>query len=189
MTDPLDPQTQARPPRTLHERLAGRAAGIRGRVHGRVGDRPYRASLVVRRWSGGEPGRGRREEVSRLELRSGLDASGRPVPPKLVLSGQYSRMQHGLVDQGSAMLEELDPTYTEADLIPASRLEPGDEMFVDVEQDGRDGEAPARPARRFTLDGLPFRDPSRFQWGMRLRSQEPDASLGAAERGEGGGLP
>lgn len=173
--DPLDPTTKPRRPKTLHERLAVEASRIRGHVHGCVGDRPYRAWLVVRRWSGGDIGRGVQVEASRVELRSGLDCHGRPVPPLIMVAGQYSRALHGLVEEGGVLLEELDPTYTEAELVAVGRLEPGDELLVELTEDGRDGEAPSRPVRRAALEGLPYRDAKRFQWVMRLRLQEPSA--------------
>lgn len=188
----LAPQTTPRRPLTLVERLAGEAARIRGRVHGCVGDRPYRVSLVVRRWSGGEPGRGGAQgpvEVSRVELRCGLGCDGRPVPPKLVLSGEWSRTMGGVVEEGAAVLEELDPTYTEAELSAYGRLPPGDVLLVEVTQDGRDGDAPDRPVRRYTLDAAPYRNAGRAQWTWRLRSQEPSAPFGNAQLAEDGGLP
>lgn len=186
MTQPVSPP---RPPQTLHESLAGRVSGIRGRVHGCIGDRPYRLWCVVRRWSGGEAGRGTPEEVSRVELRCGRGCDGSPVPPKVVLSGGYSRAMHGLVENGFAVVEELDPTYTESEIALFGRIEARDEAFFELAQDGRDGDGPTLPRRRFTLEGVPYRDSRVVGWTMRLREQEPSAPFAGAQLAPDGSLP
>lgn len=177
----LEPETRPRPPQTLHEVLSQLAADVRADVHGCVGDRPYRLWLVARRWTGGEPGRGEQVESFRTELRCGRACNGAPTPPRVVLSGSYSRQMHGLVEVGQVVVEELDPTYTEAELSLFGRLGDGDEAFVEMVQDGRDADAPDRPVRRLQLAGPPMRDPARFWWALRLREQEPSAPFGSPD--------
>jgi hypothetical protein len=185
MTSPLDPQTKARRPQTLTERLSAISARVRGEVHGRLGTRAYRVWRVVRRWSGGEVGRGQLMDKERVELRCGFDERRRPTPPRVVLSGQYARSLAGVVEDGMIVLEQLDPTYTEADLVDFGRLDPSDEAYIEVVQDTRDGAAPDRPARRFTIEGAPYRDTMRFQWSLRLREQQPSATFGNAQLANG----
>jgi hypothetical protein len=172
------PVTSPRAPQTLHERLAARAAGIRGRVHGCVGDRPYRVDIVVTEWPEGEQGRGREVEILREPLRSGFDCQSRPVPPKVTLSGTWSKALNGVVEQGVAVLEELDPTYTEAQLVNYGRVSQAQETSVEIYADERDGAAPDRPVRKFTINGVPFRDARRFGWVLKLSSQEASAPFG-----------
>lgn len=175
-----DSPSLPRRPRTLHEELAEDVACIRGDVHGWVGDRPYRVFVVVRSWTGGEPGRGEPTELRRDELRSGPGCGG-PTPPRVLLEGAWARSQVGVVEQGRAVLEELDPTYTEAQLVNYGRCAPGEETFVEVTQDERDGDAADRPVRRYLIDGPPLRDPRRFQWVLRLRSLEPQGVFPPAQ--------
>ncbi len=169
-----------RHPRTLHEELAADVACIRGDVHGWVGDRSYRVFVVVRSWTGGAPGRGEVSDDRRVELRSGPGCNGNPTPPRVLLEGTWARSMHGVVEQGRAVLEELDPTYTEAQLVNYGRCGEGEETFLEIVQDERDGLA-ERPVRRFLIDGPPVRDTRRFQWTMRLRSVEPQGVFTPAQ--------
>ena len=185
----IDPQSRPRPPQTLVERLNGRAAGIRGRVLGSLGTQPLRVFRLRRGWTGGEPGRGQLSETGRVEMRCGVQASGQPTPPRVTLEGQYSRRMNGLVEQGMALVEMLDATYTEADLVDYGRTGAAEETLYEIQGDGRDGDAPDRPCRRFTVIGAPERDVYRFGWVLRLREQEASAPYGNAQLGPGGELP
>lgn len=169
----VDAPSPPRRPRTLHEELAAEAAAIRGEVHGCVGDRPYRVFIVVRGWSGGEPGRGTVEERGRTELGCGPACGGGVTPPLVVLSGGWSRSMHGLVEEGRAVVEELDPTLTEAQLAGYGRLDANEQTFLEVVQDERDGVGADRAVRSFLIDAPPFRDARRFGWALRLRAIEP----------------
>lgn len=175
------PAPHPRRPRTLHEELAAEAAQIRGEVHGCVGDRPYRVFLVVVGWTGGEPGRGEQVELRRTELGCGPSCEGRPTPPLVILSGGWARSMHGVVEEGFAVLEEIDPTYTEAQLSVYGRLEAGEAAHVEIVADERDGVGGGSPVRRFRLNGPPFRDARRFSWVLRLRSVEPQAVFPPAQ--------
>lgn len=176
MTAPSPP----RRPRTLHEELALEVAQIRGEVHGCVGDRPYRVFLVKRLWSGGEPGRGEQLEVERVELRCGLDCHGQPTPPKVVLAGGWSRSMHGVVEDGRAFLEELDPTYTEAELSTYGRLCADETAHLEILSDDRDG-LDEKPIRKFRIDAPPYRDARRFFWSLRLRAVDPQGVFPTAQ--------
>lgn len=175
---PTDPITIPRPARTLMEELAPEIASIRGEVYGMAGVFPYRVFLVVAGWSGGEPGRGNRIEKSRVELRCGFDASGKPTPPDVTLEGSFSRALNGVVDEGEAVVEKLDPTYTETELCDIGRLEPGEESFYEIRQDGRDGAAPDRPSGRYRILGKPARERYAGGWRIRLGAQEPGDTFG-----------
>lgn len=177
MTQPAPP----RRPRTLHEELAADVAQIRGSVHGCVGDRPYRVFLVTHTWTGGAPGRGEPIESERLELRCGFDCHETPTPPLIILSGGWARSRNGVVEEGRAVLEELDPTYTEAELSRYGRLCDDEAALLEVVADERDGAGGGSPVRRFRIDGPPFRDARRFGWTLRLRSVEPQAVFPPAQ--------
>jgi hypothetical protein len=167
----IDDPSRPRAPQTLLEQLGPEIARIRGEVHGCVGTRPYRVFVVVRGWSGGEPGRGTAEELRRTELGCGPGCNGQVTPPAVVLSGGYARSMHGLVD----------PRYTEAQLVAYGRCAEDEEAFVEITQDGRDGDAADRPVRRFRIDGPPFRTTKPYGWVMRLRSIEPQDAFGPAQ--------
>lgn len=177
LDDPSRPQS----PQTFLERWAPRVACIRGRVHGRMGTRPYRVFVVVVGWSGGEPGRGQREELRRTELGCGLGCQGGVTPPVVLLSGAWSRSMHGLVEQGQAVLEELDPRYTEAELVAYGRCADDEQTFVEITQDGRDGDTADRPVRRYLIDGPPQRTTKPYGWVLRLRSFEPQGVFPPAQ--------
>jgi len=99
----------------------------------------------------------------------------------VLLEGAWARSQVGVVEQGRAVLEELDPTYTEAQLVNYGRCREDEETFVEIFQDERDGEASDRPVRRYLIDGPPLRDTRRFQWVLRLRSLEPQGVFPPAQ--------
>lgn len=177
----LDDPSTPRRPRTLLEELACDVAAIKGDVYGWAGTRPYRVFVVVVGWSGGEPGRGTREELRRTELGCGPGCQGGVTPPAVLLEGTFARSQHGLVEQGRAVLEELDPRYTEAQLVNYGRCGPDEQTYIEITQDERDGDAADRPVRRYLIDGPPFRDTDQVSWVMRLRSHEPQGVFPPAQ--------
>ena len=172
------PVTSPRLPRTLVEELNGEVASIWGEVYGDIGPFSYRVFRVTTVWSGGAPGRGEIVENERVELRCGLKSDGCPSPPQVTLEGSFSRALNGVVDEGEALVEKLDPTYTEADLCDFGRVSPGDESFFEIRQDGRDGASPDRPLGRYILIGRPVRGEYARGWRLRLRAQEPGETFG-----------
>lgn len=175
---PTDPTTIPRPPRTLMEELAPEIASIRGEVHGMAGVFPYRVFLVTVAWSGGEKGRGKQDEVSRVELGCGKQEDGSVSPPEVTLEGSFSRALQGVVDAGQAVVGKLDPTYTETELCNYGRLQESEESFYEVRRDGRDGAAPDRPVGRYVLLGKPAQERYAQGWALRLGAQEPGQTFG-----------
>lgn len=167
-----DRPSPPRRPMTLLEQLAPEVAAIRGEVYGCAGTNPYRVTVVVARWSNGAPGRGQREEVSRTELGCGPDCHGGITPPEVVLEGAWATSMHGLVEQGMAVVQKIDPTLTEAQLVAYGRLAEGEETWVEITQDGRDGDDADRPVRKYRISGPPFRSTKPLGWVLRLRSHE-----------------
>ena len=95
------------------------------------------------------------------------------MPPKVLLEGAWARSMQGVVEQDRAVLEELAPTYTEAQLVSYGRQTEAEQSFVLIEQDGRDGADGERPVRWFQIDGPPVRSTNPYGWVLRLRSVEP----------------
>lgn len=143
-----------------------------------AGIHPYRVFLITLAWSGGAQGRGDKAETSRIELRCGFDACGKPTPPRVTLEGSFSRALQGVVDEGQAVVEKLDPTYTETELCDYGRLREGEESFYEIRHDGRDGGAPDRPVGRYVLLGKPVRETYAEGWRLRLGAQEPGQTFG-----------
>lgn len=186
---PTQPQTSAREPLTLVEEIVRDVVGpVRAELHLDLGDLPYRVFKVVRSWSGGEPGRGE-PTVTRTELGCGKTDTGQVGPAAVTIGGSFSSSLRGLVPEGTILVEELDGTYTDADLVDFGRLVPGDEAFYEVQQDDRSGTAPDRPVLRCRLASHPVRGPSGIDWTMRLAVQEPSAPFGNAQLAEDGGTP
>lgn len=180
----LEKTTAPRRPKTLSESLAGVAAHVRGQVHGELGTHPYRLFLVVRKYHSGRVGVGSYDDVKRTEL--GCNSAvrqpgGRVTPPKITLDGQFSRLLQGVVDQGVAVIEELDGRHTEADFSIYGRLAPDEESFLEIVQDARDGTKPDRPVGRYAISGRPRRVQLGTSWALILQAQEPSAPFGEAE--------
>lgn len=163
---------------------AAQIARIRGQAHACAGTRPYRVTLVRSAWSGGQPGRGQ-QTTTRTPLGCGPACDGQVTPPKVLLEGAWARSMHGLVEQGRAVLEEIDPTLTEAQLVAYGRQGPGEESWVEIEQDDRDGPAGERPVRRYVIDGPPLRSTNPYGWVLRLRSHEAQEVFRPAQAGDG----
>ena len=179
--------TSARAPATLVEELAPDIAALKGDVYSQMGVRAYRVFRCVRSWDGGEAGRGR-STTTRTEIGCGTSDSV-VGPARVVLAGAFSRAQQGIVEDGFAMVEDIDPTLLEADLSGFGRLAGGDEEFYEIVEDGRGGAAPDLPVQRYTLAARPFRGPSALSWCMRLKAQEPGAPFGNAQLAADGGTP
>lgn len=162
-----DPDLHANddPELSLVEELGEVADDIR-QIHTDIGTRPYRVFSVVYDWTGGEVGRGEARILSEKEI----------LPtPKVDLSGSGTQATAaGRKSDGTAKLTEVSPRYTE-DQIHAlfpTRLTGSQRSFIEVRMDARDGDQPIR--RRYTVRMAPYRNPTKFEWVVRLRSQEQD---------------
>ncbi len=180
-----DPTSQARPPKSVIESIAKVVANVRGNVHAVIGDNPYRVFRCVRSWSGGAPGRGQ-DTVTRIELGCGR-ANGKITPPKVTLAGSYARALQGLVPDGTALVEQIDGSLTEAQIVDFGRLEPGDESYFEIVQDGRNGGGADLPVGRYTLLRQPVRPKAGYDWTLALKAQEPSATFANAQLGPDGG--
>lgn len=130
------------------------------------GLRPYRVFSVVVAWDGGAVGRGTPRVVSELEFLPTPLVNLKPLRKEMRAAGK--------IEQGSAFLSELSPRYTEDDidlLFRRGRLEPGQEAYVEVREDARDG---STKRRRFQVRGVPFREAESFQWVVTLTSEQQD---------------
>lgn len=128
------------------------------------GMRPYRVFSIVVEWSGSDRGRGLPRVVSEQEI----------LPtPEVDFAGLRGQMRSaGKVDTGGATLRELSPRLTEEDIELLFHVQPlpaGQEGFIEIQMDRRDGEA---RRRRFVVQGAPQRKPEDFEWTVRLASQE-----------------
>lgn len=143
------------------------------------GLRPYRVFSVLYQWSGGEVGRGRITLVREAEFLPTPLVDLRPV--------RTTPRNAGKVEEGVVHLREVSSRYTEeqiSGLLFQEGLQPGQEGFVEVLHDGRDGPAPKR--RRFQVTGAPWHDAERFEWVTRMVRARPDRkrSKKPAERTE-----
>lgn len=155
--------------------LAPDIEAIRADAYGCAGTRPYRLFRVRVGWSGGEPGRGTREERERVELGCG-ECCGKVTPAKVILSGAWARSQHGVVEQGFAVVEGLAPSYREADLVDYGQLAEGEASFYEIRLDG-DGAS----VRRYLIDGPPQLLTNPYGWVLKLRSHEPQGVFPPAQ--------
>lgn len=128
------------------------------------GARPYRVFCVVVSWNGGEVGRGDQEVLAETELL--------PTPLIDLSSVRYVVTSAGRTDNGYTKLYEVSPRYTQDDVehLFHRELGPGEQSFVEVRMDGRDGTKPVR--HRLTVSGVPFRDSDGFQWVVPLMIQQ-----------------
>jgi hypothetical protein len=134
------------------------------------GLRPYRVFSVLIEWSGGQVGVGTARVVREQEF----------LPTPLVeLDGlKTTPKDAGKVEEGGAWLKELSPRLTESDVesLVGARQQ-GQETFVEVQHDARDG---VSPRRRFSVHGVPMRDVGGFQWKVRLIRARPDRKADGA---------
>ena len=156
------------PSRSLAEQLGPTVDSLR-QLYTDFGLRPYRVFSVVYEWSGGDVGRGTARVLSEAELL--------PTPSLKETSGVLSEERSaGLVERGSTRLEQVSPRYTEDEvkqLFHRLPLQPGQQGFVEVRVDARDGQT---ERRRFIVRGMPYRDAGAFQWKVSLMRQDEDRS-------------
>lgn len=131
-----------------------------------VGLRPYRVFSVVVQWSGGKIGVGVAVVARQTEF----------LPTPLVdLSPVWSEVKSaGKVEDGVATLRQISPRLTEDEvrgLFFQDEIEPGQEGFLEVVHDARDGQT---ERRRFTVRGAPYRKAGKFEWTCRLQRARKD---------------
>lgn len=147
-------------PSSLAEEIAATVNEARA-VHTELGLRPYRVFSVRVHWSGGERGRGDVTRVSEEEF----------LPrPKVTFRTRRELTQGGFVERGVVELAEIDPQLTAdqvADLFQQQPLAKGDEGFIEIYMDARDGET---QRRRFVVAEPPER--RAFEWRVVLRQQD-----------------
>ncbi len=147
------------------EQLGGVADDLR-QLYTDFGLRPYRVVSVLQRWSGGRVGAGTVAIVRELEL----------LPTPLVeWSVRRRNTEGGYTEDGAATLSEISPRLTEEEvqaLVAPCGLGPGEESFLEMRMDARDGVVV--PRRRFTVQGPPFRKAGKFEWRVRLIKANPD---------------
>lgn len=134
-----------------------------------LGLRPYRVVSVRLHWSGGERGRG---DVTRVWEREFLP---RPrVEPRI----KRELRDGGVVERGIVVLTELNPELTEDEIMDLVhlRLGPGDDGFIEVFIDARDGNTERRP---YAIDGVPERRADRFDWRVTLTQLAQGRGRGA----------
>jgi len=131
-----------------------------------LGLRPYRVFAVTYRWSGGAVGLGTASVFSEVEF----------LPTPLVGSLNSVTEEHkeaGLVERGTVTISGISLRYTEDqlnDMCRGGALCTGAEYetFIEVTSD-RDGSA---DRRRFTLDGVPYRDMEAMAWRVTVMRQD-----------------
>jgi hypothetical protein len=130
------------------------------------GARPYRVFCVVVSWTGREVGRGTQAVLAETELL--------PTPRIDLTSLRYVVTSGGRTDDGYTKLYEVSPRYTEDDIhsLFYRDLLPGEQAFIEVRMDARDGRQPVR--HRLTVSGVPFRDADGFQWVVPLKIQQEE---------------
>ncbi len=128
-----------------------------------VGLRPYQVFSVVVRWSGGERHRG---EPSVIWEQPFL-----PIPKVEDLGAINKDLRPGgRVARGDVRLTGISPRYTEDQiaLLFPRQLGPGDEAFIEIRMDARDGEN--TPRQRYIVSGQPAR--RAFDWTVDLTRQD-----------------
>jgi hypothetical protein len=146
-------------PCSLAERLASTINRAR-QTNTNLGLRPYRVFSVRRHWSGGEVGRGDVCEVFCREL----------LPrPKVEFRTRREPTPSGYVERGVVTISEINPQLTEDEVIDlfTCSSKRGDENFVEVVMDARDGQS---TRRRLVIVEPPQRQS--FAWRVTLRQQD-----------------
>lgn len=160
-TDPSLHPARA-PGRTLVEQLGPLVDELR-QLNTDFGLRPYRVFSVVVRWSGGAVGKGNPTVITDKELL--------PTPNVPGLHTLEDRMtEGGRSERGSILMTEVSPRYTEDEVRSLFHVHPllsGDDGFLELRIDGRDGET---IRRRFACL-VPGRRADKFDWAVRLRRQ------------------
>lgn len=158
---PLDPEEHPNPApqASLVEELGQTVDELR-QLYTDVGMRPYRVFSVVVRWSGRRIGAGVADVVRETEFL--------PTPLVDLAPVSAEAKSAGVVEDGGTILREISPRLTEDQvrgLFFQDELGPGEEGFIEVVHDVRDGQT---DRRRFTVRGGPVRKESKFQWTCRL---------------------
>jgi hypothetical protein len=157
---PVAPDVHDLGPCSLAERLAATINRVRAK-NAELGLRPYRVYSVRRHWSGGEVGRGDLTVVSSREL----------LPrPKVEFRTRREPTTSGFIERGVVTISEINPQLTEdevIDLFSTCTPAPGDEQFVEVVMDARDGQS---QRRRLVIVDPPTRQA--FAWRVTLRLQD-----------------
>lgn len=157
-----DPQLKPldEPSRSLVEEMAPVVDEMRQMVVD-FGFRPYRVWLVRVQWSEGEIGRGEAIIVQEREFLPTPFFDSSPV---------YSRFTSGgKVDQGNVTLREVSPRYTEDEIWGWFAPERGQQVFIEVRHDKRDGET---ERRRFAVVGQPWRNAKDWSWVVRMTTEQ-----------------
>jgi hypothetical protein len=121
------------------------------------GARAQRVVSVRVRWSGGGPGRGTASVVWERELL--------PTPDVRIYDLVSEAKSAGRVEAGLVRLRGVSPQYSESEIDTLCHLEPlaeGEEGWLELRSDPRDGQAPIR--RRLAIFGVPYRDVTGCQW-------------------------
>jgi len=140
-----------------------------------LGLRPYRVFSVLQGWSGGKVGDGIPRVLREVEFL--------PTPLVDLTPVRRRPTEGGFTEDGTVTLHEISPRLTEDQVqqLCSPQLLPGQESYVEVRHDARDGET---TRRRFTVQGVPFRKAGKFEWWVRLVKANPDRGRAGALSGE-----
>jgi hypothetical protein len=150
---------RARPPATLVEDFGELADDLRT-IEAEFGLRSDRVFVVLYGWSGEEVGAGLPEKRKEVEL----------LPPPALEQQEIRNdaTSGGTAEHGRVRLEGVSPRLTEADLnVLLVPLGKGEEVFIEIARDGRDGSEPVR--RRYRPSGVPTRRLDSLDWVLDLR--------------------
>lgn len=158
---------------SLVEELGAEVDGIR-QLYTDFGLRPYRVFSTVVGWTGGERHRGRAQVVSETEFL--------PTPLVREIDTQNRDLRSGgHVERGTVRLEQISARYTEDEVYKlfGRSLGPGEECYIEVRHDRRDG---STERRRYIVSGIPERKADRFEWVVRLTKQDENRTRAGAPR-------
>ena len=140
--------------------ISGAADRIRMRVHERMGSRPYRVSIVIRRWSGEKTGEG--TYVDEVKVLS--------PTPEIVRGGTNRLGPGGQEGTNRVTIRDVSFAYTEAELYPKD-LPANAELVYMLER--QFGGAPNASQEFFALENSPTpergdRQGDRLAWSLKL---------------------
>jgi len=177
---PITPNTDlrlhpnARPERSLVEELGGIVDEARQMLTD-FGLRPYEVWSVVVSWSGGDVHRGSASVRWERQLL--------PTPKVEGIARVAKEMREaGTVARGTVRLTGISPRYTgdEVEQLFPRALRGGEEHFIEVRMDARDGQSVERA--RYVVSALPERRAERFDWEVQLTKQDEDRTRRGAPR-------
>lgn len=148
------------PELSLAEQLGGLVDDARTMLS-ELGLRPYRVWLVTVRWAGGEIGVGEPIVLSEREFLPTPYVDTRPLSTELKSGGR--------TDNGFLRLTEISPRYTEDEIWGLFDAANGEQVFIEIRIDERDGKT---ERRRFVVRGQPWRDAENFQWVVSLSTEQ-----------------